>query len=371
MLQHQADFIQWFYGGAIILDGLSRIDDVFHLDHSQVMDGYLDAYANNPEAYGYKILHNIVVPWYHNVGDQIGLFPINYLNRILRKTGTPGYNNTTDATIVSRVITQYLIKFPHRLGDGTFGRKYGWPAEPAGTDTFLWSDDMYMGLTLIARAAALSKDENLAQFTALQVVAFVRYLQDPVDGLLTHGANAASQHRSCCKWGRSNGWALMAQVEVLAAMQGLPRLQGSLEYRELVAYLQWQVEGLVRYQVAGDGRWRQVVNESSTFLETSGSAMFVSALSRAAMHGWVSADMLAPTLRLAWEGLNRVISQNGTISGVCNGLGKYIFTNPSISAENVICAAFSHWSSPPCIDQSLLIGTSALGPNQGAIPLRN
>lgn len=331
MLQHQSDFIQWYYGGGIVLDGLYRIDDTFGFDHKNVINKYLDDYIRQPNNFGYHILHNIPIPFWHNVGDQIGLFPINYLSRVTHSG--QGYNKTTDLTIVTRVIYQYILDYIHKLGDGTLCRNYGWPAEPSGTDTFLWADDMYMGLTLVTRYARYIQNETLAAYAATQVNAFMRYLQDPVDGLLPHGANIADQHKSCCKWGRSNGWALMAQVEVLATLQTMPHLPGSSLYRELVSFLQWQIQGIVKYQGVNDGRWHQVINERTTFLETSATAIYISGISRAAIHGWISAELVTPTLKLAWIGLNQVISYNGTISGLCNGLSKYASFIPLVKDD--------------------------------------
>ena len=39
-------------------------------------------------------------------------------------------------------------------------------------------------------------------------------------------------------------------------------------------------------QDGASGRWHQVVNESSTFLETSSTAMMVTSLATGIMHGW-------------------------------------------------------------------------------------
>ena len=42
--------------------------------------------------------------------------------------------------------------------------------------------------------------------------------QDPADGLFYHGYNHDLGETNCCKWGRVNGWAMMAQAELLLSM---------------------------------------------------------------------------------------------------------------------------------------------------------
>lgn len=50
--------------------------------------------------------------------------------------------------------------------------------------------------------------------------AFSKQMRDPVDGLYAHGVNVATSPvvRSCCKWGRANGWGMLSHIEVLSAL---------------------------------------------------------------------------------------------------------------------------------------------------------
>ena len=91
----------------------------------------------------------------------------------------------------------------------------------------LWGDDATMELTGLARIAAsnlslpgMQPKNEIRCFLAKQHSGFAAALQD-ADGLFYHGSDlSAAPGRSCCKWSRANGWLLMANLEVLSALEG-------------------------------------------------------------------------------------------------------------------------------------------------------
>ncbi|XP_041365090.1 unsaturated rhamnogalacturonyl hydrolase YesR-like isoform X2 [Gigantopelta aegis] len=176
-----------------------------------------------------------------------------------------------------------------------------------------------MGLTLMARLGRALRSTGYVEFVANQCLLFNHYLQDSEDGLVYHGYNDADKHHSCCKWGRANGWSITASVEVLLALQEFKDIMPS-KWSGVLKIFQTHASGMLRYQ-STDGRWRQVVNESSTYLETSVTAMTLSALSRAVTQGWLDKEKYGPKLDLAWEGLQGVLQADGTVDGVCTGTG--------------------------------------------------
>ena len=193
---------------------------------NQEVDEYLDKFKTDPTQLGYKILHNVNIPYDKDVGDNVGLFPITYLNRALMYTGhKPGYDNKTDMYIVNRVAEHFILKFPQRLPDGTFSRHYGWPGEMDKNASFVWGDDQYMGLTLLSRLAVVQKKQEYAEFVGKMTLTFLKHFTDSTDGTQYHGYNDASKDRSCCKWGRANGWGMIAHSEVLQALFAFPQLQ--------------------------------------------------------------------------------------------------------------------------------------------------
>lgn len=53
--------------------------------------------------------------------------------------------------------------------------------------------------------------------------------------------------------------------------------------------LQRHLAAVMPFQ-SSDGRWRQLVNDTDSFLETSCTAMFTSAIARSIMNNWIDAS---------------------------------------------------------------------------------
>ena len=156
------------------------------------------------------------------------------------------------------------------------------------------------------------------------------------DGLSAHGAwvgDGGALRRSCCKWGRANGWGALSRVEILTAIDGgFPN--HSLRQPLLEDYVDF-MDALVSVQDVADGRWHQLMDMPSTYLETSATAMSVTALAKGVTHGWfgtLRSDEYANAARAGWRGLLRAINlTDGTVAGVCQGTG--IMPNASAYAR--------------------------------------
>ena len=91
----------------------------------------------NPDQFGYQILHNVSLsgngssilwPWLLSIGDNIGLFPIVYGDRIRYGT-TQNANIPDDLYIMSETVEKYILGYPWHLEDGTISRPYSWNNE--------------------------------------------------------------------------------------------------------------------------------------------------------------------------------------------------------------------------------------------------
>ena len=120
--------LAWNYGAALILDGMFESVDEFGFDDwVPKMSKYMDAYTAEQNCRGYKLAHNITMPWDSAVGDQTGLFPISFLQRALYNKDLSG----ADMAIANLTADHYILQWPKRLPDGTFSRTVGgdWPGE--------------------------------------------------------------------------------------------------------------------------------------------------------------------------------------------------------------------------------------------------
>ena len=360
-LIHHADiFINWEggfqYGGAVTAEGLARaaplVPAAVRNNWLRTLDQYLDRYMHNNNSnsvrcdhhqpYGpsnltrscaWSLLHNktTVSPtsWeLSTVGDSLGLFPLSFLDRYLHRQGAG-----SDATVAVTAMTTYVYPYHHHLHDNTISRAGGCCAPPpttGNTAPFVWADDQFMGLALMSRLAATTTIPSLQDHTrrkwmdraAQMQLNFGKYLLDS-DGVSAHGAfvnGTTTVLHSCCKWGRANGWGALSRIEILKAIDdAFP--QHPLRSALLVDF-QTFMDSMSKYQ-SNDGRWHQVVNETSTYLETSVTAMMVTALATGVSRGWLEKTKYATLIENAWSGLVKgaINMTDGTVNGVCMGTG--------------------------------------------------
>jgi rhamnogalacturonyl hydrolase YesR len=194
-----------------------------------------------------------------------------------------------------------------RLDDGTLVRTFPrrWT---------LWADDLYMSVVFLARRAELPGEDSCFDDAARQVVNFHKYLFDDQLGVMDHCWYSDVQRPGVAFWGRANGWALLAQVELL---DRLP--EGHPQRDTLLALLRRHIRGIVRLQ-GREGLWHQLLDKDDTFPETSCSAMFTYAIARGVNRGYIDLQFKEPVLR-GWGGILTKIRPDGQIEGICAGTG--------------------------------------------------
>jgi unsaturated rhamnogalacturonyl hydrolase len=216
-----------------------------------------------------------------------------------RRTSDPRYLDYVDR------VARHLMKRQTRLADGTFARNFPRP----GT---VWADDLYMSVPFLARMGAWRGEGRWFDEAAAQVARFHARLFDEQKEVMCHCWYADGQRRGPAFWGRANGWALLAQVDLL------DRLPADHPRRtELLALLQRHLRGISRYQSVS-GLWHQLLDREDSFLETSCSAMFTYAIARAVRQGYIEPEGLAVAKR-GWAGIRSRIRPDGQIEGVCAG----------------------------------------------------
>jgi len=200
----------------------------------------------------------------------------------------------------------YLItKKQDRLPDRTFWR----PDSPDGPT--IWADDLYMSLPFLTRWSKYKNDPGSLDDAALQIINFASYLQDS-DGIWLHAYFVDKKTRSCCKWGRANGWVAVAIAEVLSV---LPKSHP--KYDSVYNIYKKHIDGLIKHQSAS-GLWNQVIDhpELTWGTETSCSAQFTYAIARGINRGWLDKSYI-PIVNKAFTGLEKRITSNGSIDRVC------------------------------------------------------
>jgi unsaturated rhamnogalacturonyl hydrolase len=232
--------------------------------------------------------------------DSCGAMGAQFMEGVLRHSD----KITPEQERAGRAIAEYIGHKQARLLDGTLWR----PTSMGGT---IWLDDLYMGCPFLLRWSQHAGDSKLIDDTARQVINMAKRLQD-TDGLFYHGYFEKEEKRSPVKWGRANGWTMVATVEVLSAMP-----ENHPDRPKLLDILRRQVEGIKPLQTAS-GMWRQALDKPELWEETSCTAMFAYSLARAANRGWIEPANLA-VARKAFEGICQHVTPEGAVNGTCQG----------------------------------------------------
>jgi unsaturated rhamnogalacturonyl hydrolase len=192
-----------------------------------------------------------------------------------------------------------------RMDDGTFVRAF--PRKWT-----LWADDLYMSVAFLARRGGLPGGAGDWDDAARQVIKFHSYLFDDEKGLMHHCWYSDTKLKGVACWGRANGWALLAQVDLL------DRLPDNYPERDtLLTLLRRHVSGVAQYQ-SESGLWHQLLDREDSYLETSCSAMITYAIARAVNRGYIE-PRYSSIVRKGWRGVVSKIRPDGQIEGICTG----------------------------------------------------
>lgn len=208
------------------------------------------------------------------------------------------------------------------------------------TSRQFWVDSMYMLPPFLAAAGEFAEAYR-------QMNAYWNALYDRDSGLMSHmwdDENGTYIRRA--HWGSGNGWALagMARLHGLLPLKGYEKEKGILEDRTI--RLLKAVLSLLR----PDGLFHDVIDDSSTFVETNLSQMTAYTIYRGMAEGWLDPAAYikeAKLLRMAAEGQ---MDEFGFIRGVC---GAPAFDKPGISPEGqafylLMEHAYAKWRSISC-----------------------
>lgn len=199
----------------------------------------------------------------------------------------------------------YITAEQYRFEDSTLVR-------PVPQKWTIWADDLYMSVSFLSRMGELTGDRRYFDDAAKQVVHFHKYLFDRSTGLMAHCWYSDGNRRGVAFWGRANGWAMMAQVELL------DRLPKNHPMRDtLIALFRRHIFGVARWQ-GPQGLWHQLLDKEDSFFETSCSAMFTYSVAWSVNNGYLEPRYSSIALR-GWEGIVAKILPSGEIEGVSAG----------------------------------------------------
>ncbi|MGH8023984.1 MAG: glycoside hydrolase family 88/105 protein [Limisphaerales bacterium] len=307
--------IAWNYPWGVALFGLERVSQVtgnqadqdFVVEHNLICARYYHWLAGLEKQFGqegtrFACATSIKGLMIMGKLDNCGAMGDEMLESMMR---SPEKTSPDEREVAER-ITDWVAHKQDRLPDGTL-----WRSQVMGGT--VWPDDLYMGGDYLVRLGIYRHDEKFIDDAARQIIHQAALEQDS-DGLWFHGYFVAEKKHAPFKWGRGNGWAMIAMIDTLSAMSPGDRLRP-----KVLAILRRQIRGLKRVQ-APDGEWRQILDKPELWEETSCTAMFAYGIARAAHRGWIAPDNLA-VARKAFAGVARHVNADGAVSGTCEGTG--------------------------------------------------
>jgi unsaturated rhamnogalacturonyl hydrolase len=311
--------IAWSYPWGVTLYGTIRSTDFtgdravenFVLEHNRVAARdyvFLDSVRAKIGDAGMKSYRSRINGLL-NLGslDSCGAMGVAMLEGILRH---PEQETPEEKVAVAR-IADWIVHRQDRLPDGTLWRSRsdgGIKDLHPGT---IWLDDLYMGCPFLVRWARYTGDARYLDDAARQIIQMAARLQD-TDGVWYHAYFVNDHRRSPIKWGRANGWGVVATVEVLSALP-----EDHPARAQLLDILRRHLAGLKPLQDSS-GMWHQVLDHPEIWEETSCAAMFAYGYARAANRGWIDASNLA-VARKAFAGLEAHVTPEGAVNGTCEG----------------------------------------------------
>jgi unsaturated rhamnogalacturonyl hydrolase len=209
--------------------------------------------------------------------------------------------------VVDNFIT-YISERQYRLKDGTLARNRPKP-------NTLWIDDLFMSVPALAQMGKLTGETRYYDDAVRQILQFSERMFNEEKGLYMHGWIQDMNIHPSYFWGRANGWALMAKVELLDVLP-----EDHPGFGAIRNLLNAHIKGLAACQ-SGFGSWHQLLDRNDSYLETSATAIFVYSIAKAINRGWTDGFAYGPIALHGWNALETKVNDKGQVEGTCVGTG--------------------------------------------------
>lgn len=254
--------------------------------------------------------------------DDAGAMCTGFIRMILKGNGDkslmPSFNKIIDR------YTDYIMSKQYRLNDGTLAR-----IRPHYNT--VWLDDMYMGIPCLAwYGKKLESEDKVFESKRYydEAVKQISLFKDKMavnvpsthgnkngEILFRHGWVEEMESHPFFPWGRANGWAILTLCEVLDV---LPANHSGRT--KILNLLRQHIDGLCTYQDK-TGFWHQLLNDRSSYLETSATAIYTYCIAHAINEGWIDPLAYGAQALLAWNAVSTQVNGKGQVENTCVGSG--------------------------------------------------
>ena len=177
----------------------------------------------------------------------------------------------------------------------------------------LWDDTLVMTVLFLARAGMLLKRREYVEEAIRQHLLHVKYLADRSTGLWFHGWTFNGRHNFAKGlWGRGNSLITIGFPDFIEMLEGNAGVKAFL-----TETLEAQIRKLAELQ-DGSGLWHTVLDDPSSYVESSATAGFCYGILKAVRLGYIDEAYRAVGLK-AVEALLGNIDEKGVVQQVSYG----------------------------------------------------
>jgi len=179
----------------------------------------------------------------------------------------------------------------------------------------LWDDTLFMTVLFLAKFGSLTGQKQYIDESVRQFLLHIKYLHDKKTGLWFHGWTFIGRSNFAeALWARGNCWYTAGVVEYLDMVP-----VGEGVKKVLLDTLEAQVRKLTELQER-DGMWHTLLDDPSSYVETSATAGFGFGILKAVRKGYLDKKYKKAGEKALEAVLDR-IDENGTVQQVSYGTG--------------------------------------------------
>jgi len=179
----------------------------------------------------------------------------------------------------------------------------------------LWADTLYMTVLFLAKMGVLLQRADYVEEAIRQWLVHIKFLADRKTGFWFHGWTFHGNHNFAnARWARGNCWITAGTVDFVEL---IPLPAGVRQY--LLDMLAAQVSALADCQAA-DGMWHTLLDDTSSYVETSATAGFGYGILKGVRCGYLDRKFASVGERALAAVIER-IAPDGTVQQVSYGTG--------------------------------------------------
>ncbi|MFT4173352.1 MAG: glycoside hydrolase family 88 protein [Rhodocyclaceae bacterium] len=182
-------------------------------------------------------------------------------------------------------------------------------------DDQLWVDTLFMSGLFHAKAGVLLDHPGYSHEVLYQFILHTQFLMDPASALWRHGWHFGERHHFAgALWARGNGWAAVTAIELLEMLPGDANAAALRSVREA---FQRHCGALLATQAA-NGMWHTLLDEPTSYQESSATAAIAYAFLKGARLGVLPASYEEAGTRAVAAVMAR-IDDAGNVAEVSSG----------------------------------------------------